>query len=292
MTDGENTLHISPFDALRHIDGAGNEYWSARDLAQVLDYSQWRNFKYALNKAKVACQKSGADPADHFAASSKMVGLGSGGQREVEDYHISRYGCYLLIQNADPEKEIVALGQTYFTVQTRRQELADEEVLAGLTENQRRLLVRGQLTLHNRQLAETASYAGVISTKDFAIFQDHGYVGLYGGLKARDIHARKGLKSRQKILDYMGSTELAANLFRATQTEEQIRREGIKEKGQANAAHYTMGKRVRQFIKDGGGTLPEDLPVPEKSIQQLQREEQKRLEQGQQPSLFDQLPDV
>ncbi|MBO0789796.1 MAG: DNA damage-inducible protein D [Ktedonobacteraceae bacterium] len=177
-----------------------------------MDYTQWRNFKYALEKAITACQNSGADPADHFAASSKMVRLGSGSQRKVEDYHLSRYGCYLLIQNADPEKEIVALGQTYFTVQTRRQELADEEILAGLSEDQRRLLIRRQLTLHNRQLAETASHAGVITSKDFAIFQDHGYAGLYGGLKAKDIHTRKGLKSGQKILDYMGSTELSSRL--------------------------------------------------------------------------------
>jgi DNA-damage-inducible protein D len=285
--EGTAASHVSPFEAIRRIDEQGNEYWSARSLAKILGYTQYNKFVPVIKKAEEACRKSENLAEDHFTHTSEMVRIGSGAQRPFATVFLSRYACYLIVQNADPEKEVVALGQTYFAVQTRRQELADENALAGLNEDQRRLLIRGQLTIHNVQLAETASQAGVVTAQDFAIFQDHGYSGLYGGLRAKDIHERKGLKRGQKILDHMGSTELAANLFRATQTDEQIRREGIKDKGKANAAHYTMGKRVRQFIKEGGGTMPEDLPTPDKSIQQLQREEQKRLKQRQQPSLFD-----
>jgi DNA-damage-inducible protein D len=283
--DRPSAGHSSPFESIRHTDDDGNEYWSARELARVLGYIQWRNFKYAIDKAQVACRNSGHEPSDHFAGSSKMVEVGSGAQREVEDVHLSRYACYLIVQNADPTKEIVALGQTYFTVQTRRQEQAD--ALAGLTEDQKRLYLRGQVAHHNVQLADAASLAGVISSRDFAIFQDHGYMGLYGGERARDIHARKGLKKSQHILDQMGSTELAANLFRATQTDEKIRREGVSGKAQANQTHLEVGREVRETIKRLGGTMPEDLPTPPDSIQQVQRKEQKRIEQERQPSLFD-----
>ena len=282
--------HVSPFEAIRRENEDGSEYWSARDLAKLLGYTQWRNFVYAIEKAKEACQNSEQGVSDHFAEFSKMVKLGSGAQRKVEDFHLSRYACYLVIQNADPAKEIVALGQTYFAVQTRRQERADE--LTGLTENQRRLYLRGQLSDHNRQLAEVASQAGVVKAIDFAVFQDHGYMGLYGGLKARDIHARKELKKNQQILDHMGSTEMAANLFRATQTEEKIRREGIKGKEQANSTHYQVGRKVRQTIQELGGTMPEDLPTPAESIQQLQQKEQKRLQQSSQLSMFDDTPNL
>ncbi len=219
-----------------------------------------------------------------------MIETGKGAKRRVEDFELSRYGCYLTLQNADPSKPIVALGQTYFAIQTRRQEIADE--LAGLTEDQRRLYLRGQLADHNRQLAEAASQAGVVKPIDFAVFQDHGYMGLYGGLKARDIHARKGLKKNQQIPDHMGSTELAANLFRATQTEEKIRREGIKGKDKANRTHFQVGRKVRQTIQELGGTMPEDLPTPKESIQQLQQREQKLLKQGPQISLFDEATDL
>jgi DNA-damage-inducible protein D len=281
---GEVTApRTSPFEQIRRVSQDGYEYWSARDLARVLGYARWDKFKNAIYKAQVACENSGQAVEDHFSQVGNMVQIGSGAQRRVEDYHLSRYACYLVVQNADPSKEIVALGQTYFAVQTRRQEQADE--LAGLTEEQKRLYLRSQLSSHNRQLADAAHLAGVVQAMDFAIFQDHGYMGLYGGLRARDIHARKRLKKSQHILDYMGSEELAANLFRATQTEAKLRREQIRGKDKANQAHYEVGRKVRQTIQELGGTMPEDLPTPSESIQQLRRREQKRLKQGPQPQL-------
>ncbi len=275
----------TPFEGIRQEDEAGNEFWSARDLYQVLGYTNWRNFKTAIDKAKIACANSGQAPEDHFDAAIKMIQTGKGATRKIEDLYLSRYACYLVIQNADPTKEIVALGQTYFAVQTRRQEEADE--LAGLTENQRRLFLRGELSGHNRQLADTARQAGVISSFDFAVFQDHGYMGLYGGEKTRDIQQRKGLKPNQKILDHMGSTELAANLFRSTQTEEKIRREKIKGKEAANKAHLEVGKKVRKAIEDIGGTMPEALSTPTESIQQLEQQQKKKKKQGSQISMFE-----
>ncbi|HVB75078.1 MAG TPA: DNA damage-inducible protein D [Ktedonobacteraceae bacterium] len=276
---------ISPFESIRKVNEDGFEYWSARDLAKILGYTEFRKFNNAIQKAEAACENSGQQVADHFAHLGGMVNIGSGAKRKVEDVHLSRYACYLLIQNSDPSKEIVALGQTYFAVQTRRQERADE--LAALSEDQRRLYLRGQLTDHNRQLAEAASHAGVVKPLDFAIFQDHGYMGLYGGLRTKDIHSRKGLKKSQQILDHMGSTELAANLFRATQTEDKIRREGIRTKEKANRTHFEVGKKVRQTIEELGGTMPENLPTPKESIQQIQQKEQKRLKQAPQLSIFD-----
>src|SRR4051794_17158990 len=204
MTNDEQHLpvpsQISPFERVRQMDGE-HEFWTARDLADILGYTQWRNFEQAITRAIRACRTSGQDPADHFAETSKMVMIGSGAKRTVKDYQLSRYACYLIIQNADPEKEIVALGQTYFAVQTRRQEVAEAEILAGLSENQRRLYLRGQLADHNRDLSEAANQAGVITALDFAIFHDHGYMGLYGGLRTQDIHRRKGLNKGQQILD-------------------------------------------------------------------------------------------
>lgn len=275
----------SPFEQIRHETADGGEYWSARELADVLGYTNWRNFGLAVERAAVACAQSGQSVPDHFDSSIKMVTLGSGAQRQVKDYRLSRYACYLVVQNADPSKEIVALGQTYFAVQTHRAEQMDD--LAGLSERQRRLFLRGQLSAHNRLLAATAMGAGVIRTTDFAIFQDHGYMGLYGGLRATDIAARKGLAPREGILDHMGSTELAANLFRTTQAEDKIRRDQIQGKDAANAAHFDIGQRVRQVIADIGGAMPEDLPTPAESIQQAQAAERKRLERGPQAQMFD-----
>jgi DNA-damage-inducible protein D len=281
--------HISPFERIRQMDGE-REFWSARDLADVLGYTQWRNFEQAISRAIRACRTSGQDPADHFAETSKMVVIGSGARRNVKDYQLSRYACYLIIQNADPDKEIVALGQTYFAVQTRRQEITDAEILEGLNEDQRRLYLRGQLADHNRQLSEAANQAGVVTAQDFAIFHDHGYMGLYGGLRAQDLQQRKGLKQGQQILDHMGSTELAANLFRATQTEEKLRRERIATKDSANATHYQVGQVVRRTIQELGGTMPEHLPTPETSIKQLEAGERKRRRQVGRAQQMPQLP--
>jgi DNA-damage-inducible protein D len=284
--DSETRIpHTSPFEAIRKEAEDGSEYWSARDLAKILGYAGWRNFTTAIEKAKKACENSGQDVFDHFVEANKMVKLGSGSQRKIEDYQLSRYGCYLLIQNADPSKPIVALGQTYFAVQTRRQELADE--LAALPEDQLRLLRRSQMNIYNTQLAQAANVAGVVEPIDFAIFTDHGYKGLYGGLGAKDIHVRKGLKKSQQILDYMGSDELAANIFRASQTKQKLEREQIQGKEKANQTHFEVGKEVRDTIKRLGGTMPEDLPTPKESIQQLEMKEQKQLQERSQPSLFE-----
>jgi DNA-damage-inducible protein D len=277
--------HISPFEAIRKENEEGGEYWTARDLAGVLEYDNYRNFLKVIAKARIACENSGQANLDHFVDIDEMVQIGSGAKRKIGNVYLSRYACYLIIQNADPSKEIVALGQAYFAIQTRRQEQTDE--LVGLTEDQRRLYLRGQLSDHNRQLAEAANQAGVIKAIDFAIFQDHGYMGLYGGFKSRDIHIRKELKKNQHILDHMGSEELAANLFRATQTEAKLKREKIQGKELANDTHHQVGKEVRDTIKRLGGTMPEDLPTPEESIQQLQTKKQRRLKQGPQLSMFD-----
>lgn len=264
--------HNRTFEALRHVHAEGGEYWSARELFPVLEYSRWEKFKQLIEKAKIACATAGATVSDHFHLEVKMVDLGSGSKREIEDYHLSRYACYLIVQNGDPSKPVIALGQTYFAIQTRRQELADDAAFKALSEEDRRLFLRNELREHNKALVETAKQAGVRTGLDYAIFQNHGYKGLYGGMDAKAIHAHKGLKKNQKILDHMGSTELAANLFRATQAEEKIRRENITGKTAANSAHYEVGKKVRETIKDLGGTLPEDLPCPPKGIPQIERE--------------------
>lgn len=275
----------TPFETIRKNDEAGNEYWPARDLAKILEYNDYRNFLKVVDKARTASENSGQSVADHFVDVTDMIEVGKGAKRQVKNIYLSRYACYLVIQNADPDKEVVALGQTYFAVQTRRQEEADE--LAGLTEAQRRLVLRGELTGHNKQLADTAKGAGVITSLDFAIFQDHGYSGLYNGEKTQDIHKRKQLKPNQKILDHMGSLELAANLFRSTQAEDKIRREKIKGKDAANQAHHQVGAKVRQTIKELGGVMPEELPTPAESIQQLEMKEMKRLRRGSQTSMFE-----
>ena len=258
------------FEKIKHINEYGQEYWLARELQPVLEYSQWRRFTEAINRAKTACENSGHNVTDHFADVGKMVEIGSGAKRNVEDYELSRYACYLIVMNGDPRKEIIALGQTYFAVKTRQQELIEN--YEELSEEQKRLAIRNEMKRHNSALADAAHDAGVIKPIDYAIFQNYGYMGLYNGLKAKDIKERKGLKKNQDILDYMGSTELAANLFRATQTEEKLRREHIQGKKEANKTHYEVGKKVRQTIAELGGTMPEDLPTPEKSVKQIEKE--------------------
>ncbi len=278
-------LHTSPFDAIRRIAEDGSEYWSARDLAKVLGYkTNFRNFKLAIGRAEISCKNSGHNPADHFAGVRKMVKIGSGAEREVEDVYLTRYACYLIVQNADPNKEIVALGQTYFVEQARRQELAAQ--WAALPEAKKRLALRGEMSVHNTNLSAAARQAGVVEPRDFAVFQDHGYQGLYGGLKASDIREHKGLNKKQEILDYMGSDELAANIFRASQTKQKLERDNIKVKTAANQAHQEVGHKVRKAIVDIGGTMPEELPTPTESIQELERKEVKRLKQGPQISMF------
>ena len=262
------------FESIKHINEYGQEFWYARELQAALEYSQWRRFEEAIERAKIACEQSGNPVADHFANVGKMVKLGSGSEREVNDYVLSRYACYLIVMNGDPRKEVIAVGQTYFAVKTRQQELVEN--YDELTENQKRLAIRQEMAEHNKSLAEAAQMAGVETSLDYATFQNYGYMGLYGGLRAADIKARKGLKKSQNILDHMGSTELAANLFRATQTDEKLRRDNVQGKAAANQVHYQVDAKVRQTIKDLGGTMPENLPTPEKSIQQLEREQEKK----------------
>lgn len=270
------TTHHQTFESLKQEDD-GCEYWSARKLSKILEYYEYRNFLPVIEKSKEACENSGHRIEDHFVDIHEMVEIGSGGRRKIPDMKLSRYACYLIVQNGDSSKPVIANGQTYFAIQTRRQELADNQAFQQLKEDEQRVFLRKELREHNKQLVETGQLAGVETTLDFAIFQNHGYQGLYGGLDAKGIHQRKGLKKNQKILDHIGSTELAANLFRATQTEEKLRRENIKGKNKANQTHFEVGKKVRQTIKELGGTMPEDLPVAEKGVTQLEKEIKKTI---------------
>lgn len=263
------------FENIKHINEYGQEFWYARELARVLEYKDFRNFEQIIFKAMDACKNSGFDIADHFGDVTEMVEIGSKAQRGFPSYMLSRYACYLIVMNGDPRKQIIAVGQTYFAVKTRQQELVDN--YDQLTEDQKRLAIRDEIKRHNKSLAEAAQMAGVETSLDYATFQNYGYMGLYGGLTAQGIKQRKGLKKSQDILDHMGSTELAANLFRATQTDEKLRRENVQGKQAANLTHYEVGAKVRQTIADLGGTMPEDLPTPEKSVKQLAREQEKRL---------------
>ena len=263
-----------PFESIKHIDDNGAEYWLARELQKVLQYSDWRNFENSIFKAMEACKNSGQDINSHFGGVTTFTKNNLGRTTKISDYALSRYACYLIVMNGDPNKEIIALGQTYFAVKTREREL--EEEYQRLTEEQKRLAIRNEMIEHNKSLAEAAQMAGVVEPKDYAIFQNRGYQGLYGGLGAKEIKSRKGLKGNQQILDHMGSTELAANLFRATQTDEKLRRDKIQGKHAANETHFEVGRKVRQTIEELGGTMPEDLPTPDKSIKQIRQEERRR----------------
>jgi DNA-damage-inducible protein D len=263
--------NLSVFESIKKQDDNGNEYWSARDLSKVLEYSEYRHFLPVIERAKEACGNSNQKPAHHFEDILEMIDLGKTAKREVESVKLSRYACYLIVQNADPSKEVIAQGQTYFAVQTRLQEIQQMEAYNQLSsEEEKRLFLRSEMSKHNTYLAAAAKNAGVQDGLDYAVFQNHGYAGLYGGLDAKGIHKKKNLKKSQHILDHMGSTELAANLFRATQTEEKLRKENIKGKQKANQTHYEVGKKVRQTIKEIGGTMPENLPAAD-SIKTVQK---------------------
>ncbi len=266
----------SKFEDIKHLNEIGQEYWSARELSEVLEYTKWDKFLNVIERAKKACKNSGQEPADHFPQVEKMIDLPKGAKRNIGDIHCSRYACYLIVQNADPSKEVIALGQTYFALQTRKQEVLEDNFNKLKSEEEKRLFLRKEMAEHNKQLADAAKKAGVIQPWEYAIFQNHGYMGLYNGLGAKEIHHKKSLKKGENILDHMGSTELAANLFRATQTEEKLKRENIKGKQKANQTHYEVGKKVRQTIKDLGGTMPEDLPT-EGSIKKIKQSKTKSL---------------
>jgi len=275
LPDSSQNTNESLFESIKHTNEYGQEFWYARELQAALEYTEWRNFKKVIEKAKTACMGSENDVLNHFVDVNKMVNMGSGSEREIEDLQLSRYACYLIVQNGDPRKKVIAIGQTYFAVKTRQQELIEN--YDNPSEDNKRLSIRNEMKVHNKSLAEAAQQAGITESKDYAIFQNKGYQGLYGGLTRKDIHERKGLKKSQDILDFMGSTELAANLFRATQTDEKLRREHITGKDAANKTHYEVGKKVRDTIRDIGGTMPENLPTPSKSIKQLTRAQQKNI---------------
>lgn len=260
------------FDDLKKVDENGKEYWLARELAPLLGYQKWQNFSFVIEKAKMSCKSLGIEPADHFTEVSKMVLIGGGAKREIEDIALSRYACYLTVQNGDPAKQQIARGQAYFAIQTRRQELTDQKKFEELSDDEKRVHLRQQLSDHNKHLSSAAHEAGIIEPRDYAIFQNYGYQGLYGGLGQKEIHSRKKLKPSHKILDYMGYEELAANLFRATQTESKLRRDKIIGKDNANSTHYQVGAAVRRTISELGGTMPENLPTPTRSVKSIERE--------------------
>ena len=261
------------FEGIKHVDELGEEFWLARELQNVLEYTKWENFHKVVERAMLACKNSGYRVLDHFPDIRKTILMPKSAERQVADYKLTRYACYLIVQNGDPRKEVIAVGQTYFAVKTRQSELVEN--YEQLSENQKRLAIRSEMSAHNKSLAEAAKMSGVKTPLEYAIFQNQGYQGLYGGLGMKDVHTKKGLKESQKILDHMGSTELAANLFRATQTDDKLRRENIRGKYVAYQTHHDVGVKVRQTIKELGGTMPEELPTPEKSIKQLEGEAKK-----------------
>ncbi|MDR0779060.1 MAG: DNA damage-inducible protein D [Methanomassiliicoccaceae archaeon] len=258
------------FEEIKHIRTDGSEYWSARELASVLNYTEWRNFVKVIEKAMIACDNSGHNIVHDFVDVNKMVDAGVA-SKSIKDYELSRYACYLIVQNGDPRKEVIALGQTYFAIQTHRQEIRDK--FNQLDEDRRRLVVRGEVKHYNQMLTEAARDAGVITAKEFAYFQNKGYMGLYGGLTVENIRDKKGLRIRDKILDFMGSAERGANLFRIIYTEDILKRDSIDNAEDANEVHNLVGREVREAIKRIRGTMPEDMPTPKKSISQIEKEQ-------------------
>ena len=273
------------FEAIKHISAEGNEFWFARELAVVLEYVQWRNFAKVLDRAMLSCKNSGYEIPDHFAEVSKTIKMPKTATKQVIDYKLTRYACYLIVQNGDPRKEVIALGQTYFAIQTRRQEVAD--YFNQLDEDNKRLVIRGDIKQWNQMLAEAAHNAGVMSDEEYAAFQNSGYMGIYGGMKVEDIHKKKGLKKNDRILDYMSSPEWIANLFRISQTEEKLKRDKTATADAANEIHFIVGREVRGAIKRVGGTMPENLPVPNKSISGIEREQLKKLKNSPKKLMLD-----
>lgn len=272
----QNSYTETLFESIKHFNEYGEEFWYARELQVALNYTEWRNFAKVIDRAIVACQNSENAVSDHFVEINKTIDMPKSATKTIMDYKLSRYACYLIVQNGDSRKKVIALGQSYFAVKTRQQELIEN--FDDLDEDKKRLAIRNEMKAHNKSLAEAAKMAGISRPRDYAIFQNKGYQGLYGGLGRKEIHARKGLSKNQDILDHMGSTELAANLFRATQTDEKIRKENITGKEAANQTHYEVGRKVRQTIAELGGTMPEDLPTPKKSIKQIEREQKKKID--------------
>ena len=269
--------NITIFEKIKTTDENNNEFWEARKLAKALEYKDFRNFSSVIEKAKKACENSKQRASVHFVDFTEMVEIGLGVSREIKNFRLSRYACYLIVQNADPAKEVIALGQSYFAMQTRLQEISQMHEYQKLTsEEEKRLYLRNELKTHNIQLASVAKQAGVISSLDYAIFQNHGYIGLYGGLDAKKLHKKRKLKKNQNILDHMGSTELAANLFRATQAEEKLKKDKIKGVKNANQTHLEIGKKVRQTIAEIGGTMPENLPIAD-NIKTVENKKKKKL---------------
>ena len=267
MTQNLENYTEEVFEKIKHVNEDGNEIWYARELQEVLKYKEWRKFKNIIDKAKISCEKSNYDLLDHFVQVDKMVDIGSKSKRKILDFKLSRYACYLIAQNGDSHLEVIALAQTYFAIQTRRIELLDEE-FKELSEDDKRLKIRKQVKKGNYGLNKTAIKSGV---KNLAEFHNAGYKGLYNGETADDIFKRKDLKYRQDILDYMGSSELAANLFRITQTDDKLKRDKVNNEYEANLTHYKVGTEVRNSIKRMGGTMPEDLPNPRSSIKEIDK---------------------
>ena len=261
------------FEDIKHMDENGIEYWYARELQLVLDYKEWRKFEGVVRRAMKACENSDINALDHFVGADKMVQIGSGAERMQKDYKLTRYACYLIAQNGDSRKEVIALAQTYFAIQTRKQEISEKEY-SLLTEDEKRFYQRNLTRKGNYSLNQAAKNAGV---KNFDKFHNSGYKGLYNGETADDIAKRKGLRYREDILDNMGSEELAANLFRITQTESKLKRDNISTEKEANRTHYNIGKNIREVIAKNGGTMPENLPTPKKSLKQLEKENKKSL---------------
>jgi len=279
------TTEYLPFDNIKETDEEGNEFWSARELQVILGYTKWENFKKVVEKAMLACKQAENEVFEHFPDVKRTIEMPNSAIKNVADYKLSRYACYLIVQNGDPRKKVIALGQTYFAVQTRKSEV--NASFDRLDENNKRVVIRNQITGSNQLLAKAAYRANIKTNLQFATFQNQGYRGLYGGLAVADIHKRKGLNKKEKILDYMGSVELGANLFRITQTEARLTNEGISNPQDANDIHYDVGSKVRNLMVTMQTGLPEDLTTPDKNINTVEKEEITKVKNFKSPIMLD-----